>query len=61
MFLILTASRTNEVIGAEWDEFNLEFKIWNIPEHRIKIRNKHSVTLNQSAMNLLNQLSKLFI
>ena len=56
MFLILTASRTNEVIGAEWDEFNLEYKIWNIPEHRIKIRNKHCVTLNQSAINLLNQL-----
>lgn len=29
-FLILCASRTGEVVGAKWDEFDLEKKIWTI-------------------------------
>ena len=59
LFLILTASRTSEVIAAEWDEFNFKLKIWNIPENRIKIRNKHSVTLNESALELLKELKNI--
>ena len=56
LFLILTASRTNEVIGAQWEEFNFDFKIWNIPEERIKTRVNHSVTLNQTSLDLLKKL-----
>ena len=58
LFLILTASRTNEVIGAKWEEFNFEFRIWNVPEDRIKTRVNHSVTLNQSCLNLLKKLKQ---
>lgn len=57
-FLILTASRTNEVIGAKWKEFNFDFKIWNIPEERVKTRINHSVTLNQSSLVLLRKLKQ---
>jgi len=28
---ILTACRTNEVLGATWDEFDLEKRVWKIP------------------------------
>ncbi len=56
LFLILTASRTSEVIGARWDEFNLDFKVWNIPEDRIKTRVAHTVTLNQSSINVLEKI-----
>jgi integrase len=30
-FVILTASRTSEVLGAIWDEVDLKQKIWTIP------------------------------
>jgi integrase len=35
-FLILTAARTNEVIGARWSEFDLDQAIWTIPAERMK-------------------------
>ncbi|TPV99621.1 MAG: hypothetical protein USCAAHI_00942 [Beijerinckiaceae bacterium] len=35
-FTILTACRTNEVLGAKWDEIDWPAKIWNIPAERMK-------------------------
>ena len=35
-FLILTATRTGEVIGARWSEIDLINKIWTIPAVRMK-------------------------
>jgi hypothetical protein len=35
-FLILTASRTGEVIGATWAEIDLEARLWTIPGSRMK-------------------------
>ncbi len=36
-FAILTAGRTGEVIGATWDEIDLEAAVWTIPADRMKI------------------------
>src|SRR5262249_1060383 len=33
-FLILTAARTGEVLGAEWSEIDLKAKTWTIPASR---------------------------
>ena len=33
-FLILTAARTNEVVGAQWDEIDLDNATWTIPADR---------------------------
>jgi integrase len=33
-FVILTASRTDEVLGARWSEIDLIGKVWTIPEER---------------------------
>ena len=30
-FCILTATRTNEVLGAQWDEIDLANALWTIP------------------------------
>ena len=30
-FTILTAARTGEVIGARWDEIDLEAGVWTVP------------------------------
>jgi integrase len=35
-FLILTAARSNEVIGAQWDEINIEQRLWTVPGPRMK-------------------------
>ncbi len=35
-FLILTATRTSEVLKAQWSEINLEDAIWIIPASRMK-------------------------
>ena len=56
-FLILTASRTSEVRGARWSEFDLTKKIWTIPAHRIKNGSEHRVPLSDRALAILKQLS----
>ena len=54
--LILTATRTSEVIEAQWDEFNLEAKVWTIPAERMKAGKEHRVPLNTKAVEILEHL-----
>jgi integrase len=35
-FAILTAARTGEVLGARWDEFDLDQAVWTVPAARMK-------------------------
>jgi len=48
-FLILTAARTGEIIGARWDEVDLEEKIWVVPSARMKAGREHRVPLTGTA------------
>jgi integrase len=58
-FAILTACRTNEVIGARWNEFDIEKKrIWVVPEERMKRGVEHTVPLSTQAITLLLQLTE---
>lgn len=57
--LMLTFVRTSELIKATWSEFNLEDKIWLIPESRMKMKRPHMVPLSDQAIELLIQLKKL--
>jgi integrase len=52
-FLILTAARTGEIIGARWSEINLRNKIWTIPAERMKARKEHRVPLPARAVEIL--------
>jgi integrase len=52
-FLILTAARTGEVIGAKWDEIDLPAKMWTIPEGRMKGEREHRVPLSKRALEIL--------
>lgn len=38
LFLILTATRSGEVRGATWDEFDLFGRVWNILAARMKAK-----------------------
>lgn len=52
-FTILTAARTGEVIGAKWDEVDLDKATWTIPASRMKAGKEHRVPLAARAMEIL--------
>ena len=52
-FLILTATRTSEVLNAEWHEVDIAKKTWRIPAERMKANREHRVPLSSQAMDLL--------
>jgi integrase len=55
-FLILTASRTNEVIGARWGEIDFSSNIWTIPAERMKAKKEHSIPLSDRALAIVKQM-----
>ncbi len=57
-FCILTASRSGEVRGARWAEFDLAGKVWTIPAERMKARREHEVPLSDAALALLESMQK---
>jgi len=54
-----TLSRSREVIGARWDEFDLDQGIWTIPASRMKKREQHVVPLPVQAVATLRNLQAL--
>lgn len=55
-FLILTATRTSEVLQAQWLEIDQDTAIWTIPANRMKTRREHRVPLADAAMAVLEAL-----
>ena len=56
LFLILTAARSNEVIGARWSEIDLKNKTWTVPAERMKGGKEHKVPLSDVLLDLLRNL-----
>ena len=56
-FLILTAARSGETIGARWDELDLDQAMWSIPATRMKSGRPHRVPLAPAALTLNPMLS----
>ena len=52
-FLVLTATRSGEVRGAEWVETDLAGGVWTIPATRTKSKREHRVPLSRRAMEIL--------
>lgn len=52
-FTILTAARTNEVLGARWSEIDLENAVWIIPPKRMKAGKEHRVPLAPRTIEIL--------
>lgn len=57
-FIILTAARLSEGIGATWDEIDLAKRTWTIPAERMKAGKEHRVPLSDAAVALLKSLPK---
>ena len=55
-FLILTAARSGEVLGARWDEIDLQGRLWTVPRGRMKAAREHRVPLCDRAMAILAEL-----
>lgn len=58
-FLILTAGRSGEVRGAQWEEIDLDKGQWTIPAERMKAGEAHSVPLTPPAIEILRQIREL--
>jgi integrase len=58
-FLILTAARSGEVLGARWGEFSLERAVWTVPAARMKAGREHRVPLSRRAATILQQMTAL--
>jgi integrase len=56
-FAILTATRTGEVIGARWVEFDLDAGLWTIPAIRMKARQEHRVPLSARVLEIVHKLA----
>jgi integrase len=52
-FAILTAARTSEVLGARWQEFDLDNAIWTVPGKRMKGGKEHRVPLSPAALEIV--------
>ena len=57
--MALTFVRTSELIGARWEEFDLDAVRWNVPAERMKMRTPHIVPLAQQALDVLETLRTL--
>jgi integrase len=57
-FAILTAARSGEVLGARWDEIDLDARLWTIPATRMKAGREHRVPLSEAALAVLGRMAK---
>jgi len=57
-FTILTAVRTNETIGATFDEFDLDAKVWTIPAGRMKADEEHRVPLCDRCVAIVKDMQR---
>lgn len=53
--LILTATRSGEIRGAAWSEFDLEKAIWTIPAERMKAKQAHRIPLSKQALDIVKR------
>jgi integrase len=57
-YLILTAARSGEVLGARWAEIDLDAKVWTVPATRMKSGREHRVPLSARAVEILEKLAE---
>lgn len=56
--LILTGTRTGELLGGQWDEVDLDNKVWTIPAERMKARKEHRIPLTDEMLSILEGLPR---
>ncbi len=56
MFLMATGCRLNEALQAQWNQIDKQNRVWRIPASNSKSKRVRSAPLNDSAMDVINQL-----
>jgi integrase len=56
---VLSAARTSEVLGATWDEFDLDAAVWTVPATRMKAGETHTVYLSARAVEVVKGVQAL--
>jgi integrase len=56
--IILTATRTSEVLNAKWTEVDLDAKLWTIPKERMKSFKEHRVPLSDAVVTMLTAIKE---
>ncbi len=54
--LALTFVRPGELRHIEWNEIDLEERVWKIPAEKMKMKKEHLVPLSEQAVNVLKAL-----
>jgi len=58
-FLILTAARTGEALGAMWPQIDFAERLWTLPAGKMKSERVHQVPLCARAIEILKIVGKL--
>lgn len=58
-FLILTATRTGEALGATWSEIDLDTNIWTIPGERMKAGKTHKIPMSERCIAIIRKAQAL--
>lgn len=58
--MTLTFVRTGELIGARWQEFDIDRAEWRIPATRTKSRREHLVPLSRQSLEVLGTLRAVY-
>ena len=58
-FVILTAARTGEALGARWTEIDLVNHIWTVPAERMKAGREHRVPLSARALAIVREMAEI--
>jgi integrase len=58
-FVMLTAARSGEALGARWGEIKLTERIWTVPAERMKAGREHRVPLSDAATAVLDEVRAL--
>ena len=56
LFLLSTGARVNEALKATWDHIDRDTRVWRIPALNSKSKKIRSVPLNDSALEVLDEL-----
>jgi integrase len=58
-FTTLTAARSGEVLGARWQEIDMQAALWVVPGGRMKRGREHRVPLSEAALDVLRAVAPL--
>ena len=56
--LLLTGQRRSNVLSMEWDEIDIENRIWTIPKVKYKTNKTHIIPLSTKVIDLLNEIKE---